>query len=191
MTESPENMETSLENMPDSPENMETDAIGLTLALNDFASAQGTQISELNNQIESLSESINLVRSYTPEPGSASPSSGEQSAEPRTTAENSAALNADLAAVLKEINSAELNPSSNEADAANLTADPAAQNLNPAGLDTLDQELQAESTQLTTEVQTQTAQASQTVQMSNTMSQAASSVLANMLEEEEEAAGKG
>jgi hypothetical protein len=190
MTESPENMETSLENMAASPENMGADAMGLTLALNDFASVQGAQISQLNNQIESLSEAISLIRSYTPEPGSAPPSSSEQGAEPRITGESSAALNADLAAVLKEINSAESDPSIDEAEAAGLTAEPLAQNINPAGLDTLAQELQAESTQLTTEVQTQTAQASQTVQMSNTMSQAASSVLANLLEEDE-AAGKG
>ena len=170
--------------MTENPGNVEADKAAeiedLTMSLNNFASVQGAEISQVNDQVSELSNSINLLRSYTPEPDSAPSLAGDQGAEPGDTAEGRAALDADLATVLNEINPARPDPSSNEADPANWTAEP------PAQPDTMSQDaedLQKVSTQLDTEVQTETAQASQTTQMSNAMSQAASTVLANLTEE--------
>jgi hypothetical protein len=164
--------------MTESPENAEADMAemkGLVMSEDSFASAQGVEISQLNDQVSALNNSVNLLRSYTPEVGPA-PSAGYQGAAAGATSESRAALDADLTTVLNEINSVRPDRSSNEANPANWTAEPPAQNLN-SGVNT----------QLTTEVQTETAQASQTTQMSNTMSQATSSVLANLLEEKEAA----
>jgi hypothetical protein len=179
--------------MTESPENVEADVTeikGLVMSEDNIASVQGVEIPQLNDQVSALNTSVNLLRSYTPELGPAPPSAGDQGAEAGTTSESRAALDADLTMVLNEINSARPDRSSNEANPANWTAELPAQNLNSAGTDTLSQDaddLQEVNTQLTTEVQTETAQASQTTQMSNTMSQATSSVLANLLEEKEAA----
>lgn len=175
---------------------MAASIMGLTMALNDFASAQGMQISKLNAQITTLGRAINLLRSYTPQ--------GYQSngTSPNTIHTDQAPWNVvptakdDLVTIMEAVNSNGLNQSglfvqagSTELDTTSISWDTAASGNSPyrdtfsqSGMNALGQSLQAISTQLTTQVQTLTAQASQTTEMSNTMSQAASSVLANMMQ---------
>jgi hypothetical protein len=181
------------ENSNDASLSMSACIMAFTMALNDFASAQGTEISELNNQVSTLSTAINLLRTYTPQGFSSgtTPNTINLSSVPWSSGN----ADADLYTIMQALNSNGLNTSTNYFVSPGSTSLlPASQinwstavstysaDFNQAGMNTWGQSLQASSTQLTTDVQTMTAQASQTTQMSNTMSQAASSVLANMLQ---------
>jgi hypothetical protein len=181
MTESPENAE------------MAAEIVALDARLNDMASVQGSEIPQPNNEISALSNAISLTRTYTPEPGPAPPPAGALGAELETTATITPAPDPSLAEVMNEMKTTRfptgsLPPVSPDGTNPTWTAELPAQEFNSAGLDTSSQELQTVSTQLTTDVQTSTAQAAQTTQMSNTMIQEASSVLTNLLDEDEAAA---
>ena len=175
---------------------MAASIMGLTMALNDFASAQGTQISQINSQITTLGNAINLLRSYTPQgyqsngttPNSINTGQAPWNVQPTA--------NRDLITIMEAVNTNGLNQAglflqagSTQLNISSINWSTAASGNSPysdvftqSGMNALGQSLQAISTQLTTQVQTLTAQASQTTEMSNTMSQAASSVLANMLQ---------
>lgn len=181
LTESSENAEAA---------DMAAEQMAFTKSLDGFAAEHSPEISQPNNPTGSLNNEINLLRTYTPEPVPAPPSGGALGAELGTIARTTPAPDSNLAAVLDEMNAASHPAGSLAADSPDGSElAPTAPDFSTAGLNSLTKSLQEENTQLTTEVQTLTAQASQTTQMSNTMSQEASEVLAN-LEQEDEAAGK-
>ena len=184
---------TTNEKSHDASLSMAADIMAFTIALNDFAGAQGSQISQLNNQISALSNAINLLRTYTPQGYSSGTT--PNTIDLSTTPWKSGNAQADLYTIMQALNDNDLNSSTNLFLAPGSTsllpesqvdwttaAGTYSADFNQAGMNAWGQSLQAVSTQLTTNVQTMTAQASQTTQMSNTMSQAASSVLANMLQ---------
>jgi hypothetical protein len=169
----------------------------LNSALNDFAGVQVALTTHVNGQVTGLSNAMNLLRTYTPE-GDQSGTTTPNGIDTTLPQWSGPTANQDLYTIISCLQQNNIG-----ADYVSLFTIPGSTTLcqpgtgnmdwttaekndsdlfSQAGMQALGQTMQALNTQMTTQVQTLTSEAGQTNQLANTMSQAASSLLANWLQ---------